>query len=325
MMSSMGALFRKAVSFTNDWSNPDPKLAGTASLSIVVPVYRPHNFPEFLQHLDAVAGDCEVILVDDSGDGNEAILGQVGNRERVTLLRHIVNLGRPAARNTGAVHATGDILVFLDQDMFISPNFLARVRALVTANDRAIVLGMRETRSVADIPGVDCWREPALTVDWRHGIRVGSGLVDLTAAGVGSATNQCQPLEWIDLCGESRDFRDLGIAPTSTRGYWDLASMVVSHSFAIDRHSFHKVGGFPEWIRGWGGEDIVLGFSAAAASIPIIPSGCVGYQAQHAPYSGSEASKFAELSKNLATYRSWAQAADEFEKVDAEIPELIAE
>ncbi|MGH3686514.1 MAG: galactosyltransferase-related protein [Pseudonocardiaceae bacterium] len=162
-------------------------------------------------------------------------------------------------------------------------------------------------------------------MDWRHGIRVDDGLVDLTAAGVGSVTNHCQPSEWIDLCGESRDFRDLGIAPTSTRGFWDLASMVVSHSMAIDRNCFQKVGGFPEWIRGWGGEDIVLGFSAAAANIPIIPSGCVGYQAQHEPYSGSEATKMAELSKNLDSYRSWAQAADGFQKIDiGEISKRIA-
>jgi glycosyltransferase involved in cell wall biosynthesis len=307
----MGRLFDQAVSFANDWRQPYPDINLSASVSIVVPLHRPYHLREFLAHTTTVAAGAEVVLVDDSGSNIENVPSSVGTEYPVTVVQHAKNLGRSAARNTGAAYASGDILIFLDQDMFLSPGFLYEVRASLAANDaRGLVLGMRTTKPLSAIPPPHRWQALDPDVDWRHRVIVTSDLIDVTASGVGSVHNRCRPEDPVRLHDETRGFRDLGIAVTSTIGYWDLASVVVSHSLAITREDFWRLGGFPEWIRGWGGEDTVLGFCAVTAGVPIIPGLSVSYQAQHPPYSGSDEAKFAELAGNMRRYRDWAQTAD---------------
>jgi GT2 family glycosyltransferase len=204
--------------------------------------------------------------------------------------------------------------------MFISPNFLSRACGLIERNGSGVVVGFRVTCGADEIPDAGDWREPSSDLDWRRRVVVTPDLIDLTVLNVGGTTNRCVPGETIDLCGRSHGFRNIGIRPERTIGLWDLASMVVSHSMAIDRESFERIGGFPEWVRGWGGEDTVLGFSVRAADVPVMPSGTSGYQAQHPPYSGSEKMKISELRANLAVYRDWARSADSFPFLD---PQLI--
>jgi glycosyltransferase involved in cell wall biosynthesis len=313
----LGWLFDQAVSFVNDWKVPRSGADFKASISIVVPVYRPYHLREFLAHTVAVTADAEIILVDDSGDDVRHVLSSVDAQHPVTVLWHAKNLGRSAARNTGAAHASGDALVFLDQDMFLSPAFLHEVRATLAANNGSgIVLGMRTTRPLPAIPTAHQWQALDPTVDWRHETTVTGNLVDVTAAGVGSLRNRCRPGQLLRLHDRTHEFRDLGISVNSTIGYWDVASMVVSHSMAIDADNFQRLGGFPEWVCGWGGEDTVLGFCAAAAGVPIIPGLSVSYQAQHPPYSGSDRAKLFELGRNMQRYRHWAQTTNRFPRAN---------
>ena len=107
------------------------------------------------------------------------------------------------------------------------------------------------------------------------------------------------------------------IATEKTIGYWDLPSMVISHSMAIAKNEFFRIGGFPEWISGWGGEDIVIGFLAVAAGNPIMMTDSVSYHIQHPPYSGSEQQKIFELKRNIEYYRAWANNVDEFPIINA--------
>jgi GT2 family glycosyltransferase len=313
----VGALFEQASSFVNAWRKPQLIGGQRWSISLIVPVYRPYHLREFLRHIVVVADGTQIVVVDDSGDNVEQLMLLVEPHLDVVLLRHAANLGRPTARNTGAASATGELLIFVDQDMFLSPGFVDEAWATLLANDgHGVVLGMRTTRRLAEIPTAHQWEVPDTEGDWRHSVAVAEDLIDLTASGVGSAQNRCRPGQRIRLHDETRGFRDLGVMPEATLGYWDLASMVVSHSMAITADDFWRLGGFPEWIHGWGGEDTVLGFSAAAARLPIIPSQSVSYQAQHPPYSGSDRAKRHELARNMRLYRHWAQTADTFPSPD---------
>jgi hypothetical protein len=83
----------------------------------------------------AAGEDVEVVVVDDgSTDGSTAELPR-DPRVRVVAGRE---LGIPAARNLGAAHATGDMLVFLDAHCRVAPGWLAALRAALAPPDVAL-------------------------------------------------------------------------------------------------------------------------------------------------------------------------------------------
>jgi glycosyltransferase involved in cell wall biosynthesis len=95
-------------------------------LSIIVPLYNnPVQAAECLASLAGAAGpNVELIAVDDgSTDETPAVAARLGFR--------VVRLGRNAgpalARNAGASHAAGDVLVFVDQDVVAAPAAIDRI------------------------------------------------------------------------------------------------------------------------------------------------------------------------------------------------------
>ena len=94
--------------------------------------------------------------------------------------------------------------------------------------------------------------------------------------------------------------------------------MVISHTLAIPRKEFIRIGGFPEWIIGWGCEDIALGFLAVAHHLLVIPTEVGSYHIMHAPHSGSEEKKWEEMKKNLKNYKEWSIAIDENPAINEE-------
>ncbi len=80
---------------------------------------------------------CEVIVVDDcSKDGTAAMLKNFSRREpRLKIFRHKKNLGFVDSCNHGAASATGEILIFLNNDLVLLPGWLEPL--LQTFRDRA--------------------------------------------------------------------------------------------------------------------------------------------------------------------------------------------
>jgi GT2 family glycosyltransferase len=90
-----------------------------------------------LQHLlslDAIEQHEVIVLVNGSQDGSAQMLEQEGWAGRHANLRILIspdNLGAGGGRNHAAAHATGDWLVFVDDDVLIKqPHFIARFIAL---------------------------------------------------------------------------------------------------------------------------------------------------------------------------------------------------
>lgn len=110
-------------------------------ISIVVPAYEnAAGLAECLGALAPSAGpEVEIIVVDDaSTDETPAVASHFG----VRLLRLEWNSGAGAARNHGARHATGDVLLFVDSDVVVAPDTVARVgRVLEECTDVAAVFG----------------------------------------------------------------------------------------------------------------------------------------------------------------------------------------
>ena len=123
-----------------------PTVPATPVVSIVIPLYnRANTLPRAVASVQSQDfTDWELILVDDGStdNGAEAVLA-LGD-PRLRLIRHPVNRGAPAARNTGIAAARAPLIAFLDSDDEWLPGKLsAQVAALARAPARlgALVTG----------------------------------------------------------------------------------------------------------------------------------------------------------------------------------------
>jgi GT2 family glycosyltransferase len=93
-------------------------------LSAVLPTYnRAAALRANLDSLLAVDGLDEIVVVDDgSGDNTWRWLRTVDD-PRLRLLRRGCNCGSPSARNLGAVHASGDWVLFAEDDCRFPPDY----------------------------------------------------------------------------------------------------------------------------------------------------------------------------------------------------------
>jgi len=111
-------------------------------LSVIIPIY---NVEPFLRAtLDSVVGqsyrDIEVIGVDDgSTDGSRQILEEYQRRdERVRVLSQ-TNAGGFVARRTGILEATGDYVVCIDGDDWLSTDACEQIAALALQTEADII------------------------------------------------------------------------------------------------------------------------------------------------------------------------------------------
>ncbi len=308
----MGKLYENSLHFYNNWKEVNKATTEYKKLSVVIPVYHPRYLKEILNHLSKLNNVYEVITVFDGFDDNpKSIIDDYSFN--LIIIQHDKNRNAPAANNTGAVYATGDIILFLDQDMILSPKFIPNALSLLEANNyKGLVVGFRDTVEFEEVPSLKNWRESNYYNDWRIRTLVNDNYMDLTVSNCGSSSNNCKNNSILEIYKVSDKFRNLGTRKESTLGFWDLPCMVISHTLAIPKKEFINIGGFPEWIIGWGGEDIALGFLAVSHHLLIIPTEVGSYHIRHAPHSGSEEKKWSEMKKNLRKYKVWSRTIDNF-------------
>jgi GT2 family glycosyltransferase len=114
--------------------------------SVIIPVYNKASLTG--QCLDALLArppehvDCEILVVDDvSTDGTPQLLAGYGDRIRV--LRHTTNSGFATACNDGAAAASGDYLVFLNNDTIPQAGWLDALARYADGHPRAAVVGSK--------------------------------------------------------------------------------------------------------------------------------------------------------------------------------------
>lgn len=108
------------------------------SFSIIIPAYNEgENLPRLLESIrkaDNGPQDYEIIVVDDGSTDATAKIAR--SSPKVRIISHPKNLGRFAARKTGAEAAKHERLLFVDARAEISPESLSN---LLTIEDKAVV------------------------------------------------------------------------------------------------------------------------------------------------------------------------------------------
>lgn len=90
--------------------------------------------------------DCEIILVNDASTDTDCEPGvafwQKGaSRHKILYRKNKENLGFGGSMNAGAEIATGDILVFLSNDVISTNNFISEIKGRIAQNENSLVGG----------------------------------------------------------------------------------------------------------------------------------------------------------------------------------------
>ena len=113
-------------------------------VSVVIPTF--NRKASLLRTLDSLnrqtypADRYEVVVVDDGGDDGTGEIVHMSFSFRLRCLRQ-PNQGDAIARNLGALESRGELLIFLDDDIVVEPEFIAGMAEEHRESDPLIVVG----------------------------------------------------------------------------------------------------------------------------------------------------------------------------------------
>jgi glycosyltransferase involved in cell wall biosynthesis len=109
----------------------------STDVSIIIPVYNdPQGIQTTIESLcDQTASNYEVIIVDNgSTDNTASVVRRYATNDSIRLASETEIQSSYAARNTGIDHATGNVLGFIDSDMWVEDNYVESIKT--TVDDR---------------------------------------------------------------------------------------------------------------------------------------------------------------------------------------------
>jgi glycosyltransferase involved in cell wall biosynthesis len=211
-------------------------------LSIVVPTYGRRVFLErALRSLARQEGapPFEVVVVEDGADpGMEELARSLGLPLDLRVFTHARTRGRAATRNRGIAEAKGDVVVFLDGDMEVVPEFVA---AHARAHARAHAESHDESHAAAHA------RMPARSAEAKSAVVLGR---IVTAPEIPRTAF----VRYID----SRGVQKISPGSAIPARYF----MTGNSSVSVDL--LRRAGGFDEEFDEYGGEDTEMGYRLAA-------------------------------------------------------------
>lgn len=285
----------------------------TCKISIIIPYFNTDE--SIMRVLDSLNSqwittksyeNVQVIVIDDGSDEAKSVstIKFPDYKFEVKLVRHDTNNGRSAARNTGFYYSSGDIIIFLDSDCIPHPSFVGEhwIRNHICEN--SLFIGLKHDVIVLnDIPddktpfyeySNDYRKFKSIGPDWLADKRI----ADWAHSNQRSLQSQNGDFKILETTNNLKYFSDHG-----WYGWWDLASVVVSHSISMRKETFMAIGGFSYSFNGWGYEDAFFGACAIALGINIIPVLSSGvYHLEHEARSGNKAKKRTEKMQNELIY-----------------------
>lgn len=112
-------------------------------VSVIVPT---HNRAHYLGHAlaslrDQTLREIEIIVVDDGSTDTTRELLAAFDDPRLVVVRHAINRGIPAARNSGLERASGRFVAWLDSDDISRPDRLERQSAYLSSHPETAMIG----------------------------------------------------------------------------------------------------------------------------------------------------------------------------------------
>ncbi len=249
--------------------------------SFVIPVYQCRklikNTLETLNRLEGFPLDAiEVIVVDDgSSDGTGEFIKDMEKKYdfKYIYLERVVESSRSRARNTGINAANGEIIIFLDGDILLKHNYLEELDKYFKINNEIIVVGNRinlnEDVSFEEVSVNSYYENQKFKLDSINKFEI-RHLSYLES----SYNAECQLHPWLK---------------------------VYTGNLAVPKKYLDELGGFDENFKGWGVEDVELGYRLYMAGAKIIISNRIETFHQKHDKSGNlkiSKDKFPEVDRN---------------------------
>lgn len=255
------------------------------SVSIIIPAY---NLDEsIIRTLRSIEKQdqgikYEVIIVD---DGSEVPISERIKQIQTDLSFHPVvirkeqNTGIAQARNIGASVASYDILLFIDGDVVLTPNYLYEHLIRHKLFNKSVLVSFKENVSLADPRISDTVIQKGVCLpNYRNDLRM-TKYIDKNTMGYYSS-NYIAEGDVFSILSETNYFKTLGYGRRI--GNYDLPSMVIGHNFSIPGNLFRAIGGFDNKFIGYGLEDTFIGIKAIAAGAFVVPVlSCGVYHIDH--------------------------------------------
>ncbi|MDO5568564.1 MAG: glycosyltransferase family 2 protein [bacterium] len=207
----------------------------------------------------------EVVLVDDgSSDNTEEIILKEKFKFKLLYIKQ-EHMGRAQGINLGCKYATGEMIIFCDSDIILFPFTLDEIiKRQQEYLDETIFFGFREdienAENIKNVKKFVFQKTPNFWLDNRFSTDFsGSWGTNMMAE-----THFLQNLPCIKNFWVSNNI-------ISMYDCWQLYRMVYGFLFAVSKKNFKEVGGFSEFLIGWGCDDTSFVSLCIEKGIKIIP------------------------------------------------------
>lgn len=133
-------------------------------VSVYIPCYNVEKFiARCIEGILNQTYPVDEILVIDDGSRDRTI--EIASKYPVQIIKHEVNKGLSAARNTGLRNARNELVAALDADCVADSRWLENLVQLIEEDQKIAVVGGRLVESVQQSVA-DRWRKVHMTQDW---------------------------------------------------------------------------------------------------------------------------------------------------------------
>lgn len=263
----------------------------TPLVSVIIPTFNKSKYLELslASWCHQRFKDYELVIVDDgSTDSTSHVLRKFERRVPLQCVR-TDNNGRAAARNRGLAAARGSIIVFVDDDRVVAPEFLEwHIRALDETSGACVVIGW-QLGLLVELPSAGDQLVPAGVMEHllarqphlANALLDGDAIATLTPEDFEGGTASIADLKIRDPWEHHLEqvISVYGLDITDCPLAWACGT---TGNLSLYRRWFERVGGFDETFRGWGLEDTELHYRMVMAGVGTrIERRAVNYHQNH--------------------------------------------